>query len=173
MFMLTPNQQKYLQTIPEGKIAVIKPFDPKVREAAQEIIQQIKNKLPDLEVFFGGASALGIAGQNDIDLNLLSIPEEYNKYVPILINLFGQPAKTSPTLVQWKFERNGFEAELYLTNRNSLALKEQIKTFELLRDNPNYKKDYEQIKLSSNGLSFSDYMRKKYEFFNKILGIWK
>jgi hypothetical protein len=70
--MLTPNHEKYLQTISSDKIAVIRPFDPKLQEVAKKIIQRIKNESPDLEVFFGGASALGIAGQNDIDLNVLS-----------------------------------------------------------------------------------------------------
>jgi len=82
--MITANQAKYLQTIPENKMASIKVFDPKVREAAELIIGLIKSELPDLEVFFGGASALGIAGQNDIDLNVLSVPEEYGKYQPAL-----------------------------------------------------------------------------------------
>jgi len=99
--MLTQNQEKYLLTIPADKAAVIKSFDPKARETAQSIIGQIKNEAPNLEVFFGGASALGIAGQNDIDLNLLSTPEEYKKYLPILIGLFGAPAKTNPDLIKW------------------------------------------------------------------------
>lgn len=167
--MLTPNQQKYLLTIPEDKRAKINSFDPKVKETAEFLVQQIKSKLPDLEIFYGGASALGIAGQNDIDLNLLSVPEEYEKYLPSLIELFGQPAKSRPTLIKWKFEKNGFDVELYLTDRSSLALQEQIKTFKLLRDNPTYLKDYEQIKLSSDGLAFREYIRRKYEFFNRIL----
>ena len=69
------------------------------------------------------------------------------------------------------FTRDNFDVELYLTDRNSPTLKEQIKTFEILRDNPKLQKEYEQIKLASNGLSFREYMRRKYEFFNKILGI--
>jgi len=167
--MLTPNQEKYLQTIPEDKVIHIQPFNPKVQETAQEIISQIKSRLPDLEVFFGGASALGIAGQNDIDLNILSVPEEYDKHLPILKELFGEPAKRNPNLVEWEFKKNGFDIELYLTDRNSPAFQEQIKTFEILRDNPDYQKEYEQIKLSSDGLSFREYMRRKYEFFNRLI----
>ncbi|HCI05665.1 MAG: hypothetical protein UX26_C0008G0008 [Parcubacteria group bacterium GW2011_GWC1_45_9] len=167
--MLTPNQEKYLQAIPEDKVIHIQPFNPKVRESAKEIISQIKGKLPDLGVFFGGASALGIAGQNDIDLNILSVPEEYDKHLPILKELFGEPTKTSFSLVEWEFKRNGFDVELYLTDRNSSALQEQIKTFEILRDNPGYRKKYEQIKLSSDSLSFREYMRRKYEFFSRLI----
>ena len=163
--MLTPNQEKYLLTIPEDKVAIIKPFDPSVKETARAIIRQIKNEMPNLEVFFGGASALGIAGQNDIDLNLLSTPEDYSKFIPALTELFGKPTKTNPTLIKWEFQRSGFDVELYLTDRNSPALQEQIKTYELLRDKRSLLIEYEQIKLSCNCLLFKEYMRKKYEFF--------
>lgn len=169
--MLTENQEKYLQTIPEDKITYIRPFDPKVRKTAESVMRQIKGELPDLEVFFGGASALGIAGQNDIDLNALSVPGEYDKYLPTLTKLFGQPVKTSPILIKWEFIKNGFDVEFYLTDRNSSVLLQQVKTYELLRDNQAYLKEYEQIKLSSADLSFREYMRRKYEFFNKILGL--
>ncbi len=169
--MLTPNQKKYLLTIPEDKVAVIKPFDPKVRDAADKITQRIKNESPDLEVVFGGASALGIAGQNDIDLNVSSSLEFFNSELPILRRLFGKPSISSQKLVKWEFKQDGFDVELYLSDRSSASLQEQIKTYELLRDNPAYQKEYEQIKLACNGLPFREYMRRKYEFFNKILQV--
>src|SRR3989344_6875430 len=166
--MLTPNQEKYLQTIPDYKLAKIKPFDPKVQEVGNAIVQKIKEVLPDLEVLFMGASALGIAGQNDIDLNVLSTPTEYPKYLPLLEELFGKPTKANPNLVKWEFVEGGFEVELYLTDKDSTSLREQIKTFEILRDDTGLAKEYEKIKLESDGLSFREYMRRKYEFFNKI-----
>ncbi|MEK7161686.1 MAG: hypothetical protein AAB729_03285 [Patescibacteria group bacterium] len=72
-------------------------------------------------------------------------------------------------MIKWEFQRSGFDVELYLTDRNSPALQEQIKTYELLRDNRSLLIEYEQIKLACNCLLFQEYMRKKYEFFNKIL----
>ncbi len=167
--MLTPNEEKYLKTIPEDKIANVHPFNPKVKEVANVIIQQIKTSCPDLEVFFGGSSALGIAGQNDIDMNLLSSPDKYPKYLPALTSLFGEPKKTNPILVKWEFEKNGFEVELYLTDKNSSELQRQIKVNDLIKNNLEYQKEYQDIKLACNGLSFREYMKKKYEFFNKIL----
>lgn len=167
--MLIQNQQKYLATIPEDKIVHIRPYDSKVKDVGNSIVLKIKEAIPGLDVLFMGASALGIGGQNDIDLNILSVPAEYSKYIPVLEKLFGKPAKTNPNLVKWEFVQDGFEVELYLTDKNSPALLEQIKTFEILRDNQNLAKEYENIKLECNGLSFREYMRRKYEFFNKIL----
>jgi GrpB-like predicted nucleotidyltransferase (UPF0157 family) len=167
--MLNSDEEKYLLTIPEGKATVIKPFDPEVSKTARDIIKQINQALPGLQVFFGGASALGIAGQNDIDMNILTTPPEYPKYLPTLINLFGQPIKCGPILIKWEFVRNGFEVEMYLTDKNSPTLQRQIKVYQILNKNPELRHEYEQIKLSCDGLPFREYMHRKYEFFHKIL----
>jgi len=167
--MLTPNQENFLEKIPAGRSAKIEPFDPKVLEVAGEIIEQIKKTMPETEVFFGGASALKIAGQNDIDLNILSTPAEYPRHLPKLIELFGEPATQSSNLIKWEFTKDEFDVEAYLTDKNSPALKEQMKTFKILRDFAELRQEYEKLKLACDGLPFKEYMRRKYEFFNKIL----
>jgi len=167
--MLTKNQENYLKTIPEQKIIEVKPFNPKAKEVGESIVRSIKNKLPNTEVLFMGATALGIAGQNDIDLNVLSKPSEYGKYLPLLMELFGEPSQSNPNLVKWEFIKDGFEVEIYLTDKDSPSLQEQIRTFNILKNNSELAKKYERIKMECNGRSFREYMRKKYEFFNEIL----
>lgn len=49
-------------------------------------------------------------------------------------------------------------------------MKEQIELFHIFKEKPDLLKEYEQIKLASNGIAFREYMRRKYEFFNKVLG---
>lgn len=169
--MLTPNQEKYLLTIPAGKIARIVPYNPKIREAMRAIEDEIRKVIPDLEIVSNGSSALGIAGQNDIDMQLLSSPNEYGSYLPVLAQLFGPPVKRSLKLIKWEFLRGGFEVELYLTDRNSAVLQDQMKTFRLLQQREDLRKEYQQLKLECNGIKFREYMRRKYEFFNRILGI--
>ena len=166
--MLTPNQEKYLLTIPEDKVIIIKPFDPKVKKAAQEIISKIKETLPEAEILFMGASALEIAGQNDIDMTILA-NGEFESHSNSLENFFGNPVKSNPTLIKWEFVQDGFEVELYLNDVISPVLQEQIDTFNLLKNSPELLEEYEQIKLKSDGLLFREYMRRKYEFFNRIL----
>ena len=152
--MLTPNQQNYLATIPQEKIAHIKPFNPRVKKVGEMLVSKIKTLLPELEVVFIGATALGIAGQNDIDLNILSTPGEYKKYLPKIKELFGEPTQTNQNLIKWEFVQNGFEIELYLTDKNSPLLKAQIETFEILRQNPALIREYEKIKIESDGQPF-------------------
>ncbi len=166
--MIKESQEKYLATLPDGKTTVVKPFDPKVKETGGLIVDELKKILPGLAIHFGGAAALGIAGQNDIDINILSTPEEYDKHEPIIEKLFGKPKRKS-TYIKWEFIKDGFEVELYLTNKNSPNLQEQIKVFEILSKSKELRDEYEQTKLPYGPIDFKKYMRKKYEFFNKIL----
>lgn len=166
--MLTLNQEKYLFSIPEDKIINIKSFNPKVKDTAQDIINKIKEKLPEAKILFMGASALEIAGQNDIDITVLSNGKFY-EYSRLLENIFGKPKKSNSILIKWEFQQGGFEVELYLNDDISPILEEHINTFNLLKNNKDLLIKYEQIKLEADGLSFREYMKRKYEFFNKIM----
>lgn len=168
--MLTPNQEKYLLTIPEDKVIFIKQFDPKVQDTANEIISKIKEVLPEAEILFLGASALGIAGQNDIDITVLA-NGKWEEFTETLKELFGEPTKSNPTFIKWEFVQDGFEIELYLNDKVSPNLQEQVDTLNLLKSSSELRAEYEKIKQEANGLSFREYMRRKYEFFNKILGL--
>lgn len=168
--MLTPNQEKYLQKIPETGRVSIKPFDQKVSSVAKIIIGEIKKIVPDLEVLFMGAAALGIAGQNDLDLYILCPEKDFGKYMTKLEEYFGKRVQ-GISVIKWEFAKDDFPVELYLTDPETSSTKEQIQLFEILKQNPGLLKVYEQIKLDSNGLTFREYMRGKYEFFNRVLGI--
>lgn len=171
--MIKESQEKYLSSLPDGKIIEIRPFDPRVQKVANEIIDQIKEALPGSDVHFGGAAALGIAGQNDIDISILYDLAEFDQYFSTLEKLFGAPSRigTSPKnkSVKWEFKRDSFDAELYISLKGSPASQEQIKVFELLSQNKALRDEYEQIKLPYGPIDFKEYMRKKYKFFNKIL----
>lgn len=166
--MLTPNQEKYLLTIPENKRVKIFPYNPKVEIIAEEIIKKIHEIYPQLEVAHIGAAALEIAGQNDLDINILSKPKDYDKYLPGLTKLFGKPA-IKGTSIKWSFDKEGFEIEVYLTDKESPELQEQLRIFNLLKNNPKLLAKYEELKKSCDGISFREYQKRKYEFYNRIL----
>ncbi|HUC31425.1 MAG TPA: GrpB family protein [Candidatus Paceibacterota bacterium] len=166
--MIKESQEKYLSTLPDGKMTVVAPFNPKSQEVAKGIVDELKKIMPELMIHFGGATALGIAGQNDIDINILATPEEYDKYTPIIEKIFGEP-KTRGASVKWEFTRSGFEVELYLTDKNSPNLQSQLRIFQILSQDKGLRDEYERVKLPYGSIDFKEYMRKKYEFFNKIL----
>ena len=167
--MLTKNQRKYLETISESEIAVIKPWDHKTTEIANELMEKIKSATPDLDVLYTGASALGIPGQNDIDFNILSPTQDFNKYLLDLIKVLGQPQKVGEKNVRWEIVKDGYNIDVYLADADSRETREQKLVFMLLKDNPKLLEEYKDIKEASNGLPLREYMRRKYEFYNRII----
>jgi GrpB-like predicted nucleotidyltransferase (UPF0157 family) len=166
--MIKESQEQYLSRFADDLTIVVKPFDPGTQKVAGDMINELKKVLPGLAIHFGGAAALGLAGQNDIDINVLSSPNEYEHYSPIIEKLYGPP-KRKGTSIKWEFAREGFNVELYLTDKDSPSLKDQIRVFEALSNSKELRDEYEKIKLPYGQKNFKDYMRKKYEFFNKIL----
>jgi len=166
--MLTENQEKYLRKIPEGGVIKIKPWDPEVKRAAEGLIAKIKSAEPGLGVLWMGASALGIAGQNDIDMYICSQAEDFWKHLARLKEVLGEPV-AGISIMKWEMDIDGFGVELYLTDPSTPSMLEQIKVFEILKNDAVLLKEYEKIKLEANGVSFREYMRRKYKFFNRIL----
>lgn len=167
--MLTEDQKRYLKTLPSDKRVKIYPFNKRVSRTAEKIIRRIANVCPDLKIVHMGASALGISGQNDLDIYVLSEPRDFEKYLPELIKLFGEPKSKHETFIGWEFVKDGYAVELYLTDPGSTLMKQQIAVFEILNNDRELLSEYKKLKEDMNGKSFREYQRKKYEFFNIIL----
>jgi GrpB-like predicted nucleotidyltransferase (UPF0157 family) len=168
--MLTKNQETYLNTVPENKIAHVAPFDPATQTTAEEITSEIKSRLPIAKVFYIGSSKLGIAGENDIDMTILG-EADFDNYFEVFSKLYGTPEHTDleNKYVKWEFVRNGFPVELHLNAFMTPNFQEQIDTQEILENNKDLRLEYEQIKLNCNGISWKEYLIKKYEFWNRVL----
>ncbi|MGD0328521.1 MAG: GrpB family protein [Minisyncoccia bacterium] len=169
--MITPGQEKYLATLPNGRIAHVKPFDPLARETGLALVAEIKKALPEVAIYYIGSSVLGIAGENDIDISIISAGL-FGTELSALESLYDKPTSYKPDKkrAEWKFERNNFPVELYFKGEMTPLFAEQLKTHEILKRSPVLAKEYEQIKLAAGGLNWKDYMRRKYEFFNRISG---
>lgn len=163
--MITEEERKYLAKIPADKRVSIRPFDPQVKRTGESIVSRIKKELPNSKILFMGATALGIAGQNDIDIYVISNLKDFGKYLPTLEKLFGKPKHIHKTFIEWKFEENNYPVELYLTE----PPERQIRVFKILSSDKKLLKEYENLKLSFNGKSYRNYQRAKYEFYNRIL----
>jgi len=165
--MLTKEERDYLSKIDSSRKVSIHPFDPKGKALGEKIVRQIKNHFPNLEVLFMGSVALGISGQKDIDIYALADPKDFDKYLPTFIKLFGKANNSHNTFIEWKFQKDGYEIEVYLTE----PPERQIQVYEILKSNQKLLKEYEDLKLSFDGRSYKDYQKAKYEFYNRILSI--
>lgn len=166
--MLTNDQQNYLAKIDPRKSVHIYSFDPKGKNIGERITSRIRNVLPQVEVLFMGSVALGIAGQKDIDIYILSNKKNFAKYLPQLEKLFSKAdKKVHDDFIEWNMREDGFELEVYLTE----PPEEQIKVFEILKYNKQLLKEYENLKLKFQSKKLKDYTKAKYEFFNMILSL--
>lgn len=163
--MITKDEKDYLSKIDPSRKVAIYPFDPKAKRVGESIVAKIKKALPKSKVLFMGAAALGIGGQNDVDIYVLAKQVEFDKYLPPLEKLFGKPKHSHKTFIEWAFDKNGYHVELYLTE----PPERQTKVFEILKSDKKLLKEYEELKLKFNGKSFRDYQKAKYEFYNRIL----
>ena len=167
--MLTQEQEKYLETIPENKKIFVQDFNPAVRVASENVVSKIKSENPDWDVWPIGSSELGIAGQNDIDINIPIKPDEVDNYLPKLKKILGPPRQKEKLPMKWEFTQDGFEVELYLTDSTIKTFKDHLDVFTMLKEHSGLRARYEEIKKSADGGSFREYMKKKYELFNEIL----
>lgn len=167
--MLTEGQKNYLMKLsPEraDSIIKIKPFNSSLAFIANRIIEKIKKEVSTADPRFMGASALGISGQNDIDIYVICSQDLKEGYVLKLGKIFGEQTKS-----KWHWFEEGQEVSVYLSDPEDDKFKEQLEIFKIFKNNQQILKDYENLKTSMNGKTYREYQIAKYEFYNQVLGI--
>lgn len=170
--MLQPHQTEHIASVPKDKITRILPFDPATQAVARDIAERTKAAVPGGEVFHIGSSKFGIAGENDIDMTVVAgdkFTEAYNFFE----EWYGKPVKTAlhDNYAMWEWKENGFPVELHLIDVKKPYFEEQLKTQAILEGNEALRAEYEQMKLVCDGLPYTEYLKRKYEFWNKIVGL--
>jgi 8-oxo-dGTP diphosphatase len=168
--MLTKGQEQYLRRIPEDKVAHVVPFDPRTQSTAKEVMVEVDSLLPGAEIIYIGSSKLGIAGENDIDLTIVG-GNHFDSYYKILKNYYGATSEEwlKDYYAKWEFVRNNFPVELHLIGQVTKDFQDQLDTQKILEGNADLRTEYEKLKLECNGLPWKEYLRRKYEFWNRIL----
>ena len=167
--MLTPVQEKYLASVPEDTMAHVEPFNPKARAVAESVLVELQTLLPYAAIHHLGATRLGIAGQNDIDINIIA-GERFLEYVKVLEEKFGKPEiKDAGTRYSWKFVRETFPVDIAMVAKSNRRIEDDLDTQQVLEARGDLRTVFEQLKFTCNGGSLREYTRKKFEFFNDML----
>mgnify|MGYP001570464149 CR=1 FL=1 len=90
--MLTEGQKNYLSKLDPERASMpvsIKPFDPHTQIVAEKVIKKIKKQISEADIRFMGASALGISGQNDVDIYIICPADLREVYLTKLSEIFG------------------------------------------------------------------------------------
>ncbi len=165
----SPKDFIYSFTIPVNKKVIIEKYDPRISKQAGELIRKINSLLPELKVHFYGSSALKIYGQNDIDLFLESPTTNLQQFLPRLASMFGQPIKKKRQFTEWHLKKDRKKIDILLLSPVSPILLMQKKIYSLFKTDRSILKEYEALKIRSNGISSREYDRRQMEFFNRLL----
>ena len=166
--MLTESQKEYLEKIPKDSNADIKPWDPESAKFAENLVKQLE-EFTVLEVFWEGSLALGIPGQNDIDLYIFSEPENFNDNLPKVISVLGEPTYVLEDKIIWRVVKNGYKIDASLGSKNLKGAQNDVTFFNSLKEKPELLQEY--IDLKQGDLSAREYYQKKNEFYNRVIGL--
>ena len=167
--MLNADELNYLKKIPHNKKFIYQEFNTQTKNIYDDISRKINKLFPNITIIQLGASALGIGGQNDIDIYILAKKTNFKIYLNNLINLFGTSNSENETSIAWKFSVKGLSVELYLTDPNSQSMKRQLAVFKILNKNNSLRQEYDDLKRKLSGKNFKEYQKQKYIFYHRIL----
>ena len=166
--MLTKTQKERLANMPvekANKVVHIKPYNPTTSSIARKIINQIKKTIPKVRLKFMGASALGIAGLNDIDIWIFCSLEQREKYIRKLSIIF--KSKISERF-DWKWTEQSIPISVKLANTKDINVQGQLVHFKVFSKNKDILKNYEDLKISLNGKTYREYATAKKDFLMRM-----
>lgn len=168
LLWVAPKAFLYSFTFPKDKYVQILPFDPDTKNIGVDLVRKIRAKHRDLQVHFVGSASLGIPGQKDIDLLAECQPKDFHKYLPALIEIFGNDYKRRAKFVEWHITYKGCDVQLMLIDPMHRTFRDIMEVSSLFKEDKALLEKYKQIKIDCNGESLREYKRRRLEFFNQI-----
>ncbi|MBI5470518.1 GrpB family protein [Candidatus Kaiserbacteria bacterium] len=167
--MLTPGQEKYIDSLPERATAHVTQFDSIARIAAEKLLAELQKMMPYAAIHYYGSTKLGLAGTNDIDIGVIA-GERVQDYALALEGAYGASQTTDNGAVRrWRLMRDRFPVDLFLVERPTRRIQDDLDTHQILEARGDLRAAYERLKFSCKDSTLRDYTRKKFEFFNDIL----
>lgn len=151
------------------KVFHLQPWAPETKIIANQIIQNVKQITPELEILFMGAAALELPGKNDIDLDIFCDVKDIKKYTNKLQPVLGEPKEATDNISAWNYHIDGFEIDLILSDPKISHVKNQRNVFEILKTNTKLLDDYKQLKIECDAIPYPQYKKRKIDFFENIV----
>jgi GrpB-like predicted nucleotidyltransferase (UPF0157 family) len=171
--MLTSDQQKWIEHLSDTKIVSVVPFDPTCEEKYLKVKEAIQKVFGGKQaVVHSGASALGISGQDEIDIYVPVPALEFNISVEKMKTIYGEPGSHYP------FKRARFVAnfdnkhiDVFVINEEDANWKDSVRFQSYLLAHPDALDRYRRLKEDAAGQTVREYYRRKTEFINEILAL--
>lgn len=171
--MLTQEQQKWIENLSDVDQIKIIPFDITADKKFEKVREIITSNLGESVPFIhGGATSLGISGQDEIDTYIPVDVKLFDEYIEKLTKLFGVPRKVyEGNRVHFITYEGGKKIDVYLINKETKNWTDSVKFINVLKTHPEKLEEYRLLKESGNGLSVRQYYRKKLEFINQVISL--
>jgi hypothetical protein len=145
-------------------------WTPALKQAGDELVANIHNAAPELEILFMGAAALGLPGKDDLDLDILCEAHDIKRYSNVLKPVLGTPQKLNDEMATWSYTQNGIEIDCILSDpaRPNSHVPKQKQVFEKLKTSSELRKRYKKLKYECDGLPYEQYEAKKKAFLLEI-----
>jgi len=168
--MLTPEQEKWINHLPDDNAIAILPYEPRAREIFSRLAKWIRSEIKEnIKIELRGSTRLGILGQGELDIYIPVAPESFDHMLGRIEKILGAAGSIYP-LRRARFVRysEGTKAEIFLINEDSDDWTGCLEFEGYLETHPEALAAYEKMKLGGNGLSTRRYYRRKNEFINDI-----
>jgi len=169
--MLTPEQEKWINHLPDDNAVGIRCYDPHAREIFCRLEKRIRFEIGEnIRIELRGSTKLGISGQGELDIYIPVPPDSFDRMLGRMENTLGAPGSIySLRRARFVVYSEGTKAEIFLINDKSDDWTRCLKFEGYLETHPEALAAYEKMKLGGNGLSTREYYRRKNEFINEIL----
>ncbi len=167
--MLTPEQTTWIESLSNRQIFVV-PYDSRSEELFNKVKEKVHQILgPDVVVEHCGASGLGISGQDEIDVSIVTEKGKFADYIPLLETEFGSVRSQYSDRARFEVREEGKKIDLKIVDLDHPNYL-QGKIFEqYLKSHPEDLERYRALKEEASGTSVKEYYRRKTEFINDIL----
>ncbi len=165
----SPKDYLYNMIFPTRGLLKVLAYSKKQKTNANKIIGEIKQMIPTARPRLIGSTGLEIAGQGDVDILVPCQPEQLESYTIAISKRYGAAQKKNAYIVQWKLKINGHQLDLDLISSASSRYREQIRLFEILKNNPGSRLSYEALKYRYQERSVLDFIVARMGFFYRVI----
>jgi GrpB-like predicted nucleotidyltransferase (UPF0157 family) len=168
------SKEKWLSHLSNkpGEVKIV-PYDITAPEKFEKVKNFIQSKLGQhVRVEHRGSTALGISGQDEIDVYIPVLPNDFDRFVSLVTELCGDPRSVYPLQrARFRTEESGKKIDLFVVNEQSKDWIDGERFASYLKKNADALEAYKELKELGAGLSTQEYYRRKDAFIEKILTV--
>ena len=150
-----------------NELVEIVEFDPSFKKIYETYKKLVKSILPNIELELIGSAAVPMKGKKEIDIMI--VVEDIKDIQSKLTKLGFSKGPIEGKTAYMRDYRFGIEVEFHIVQKGSKKIVNARKLVNILRNDGNLRKQFEELKEQYNGLNREEYRKRKSLFIQKIL----